>query len=76
MLLGMQLGYIIYCCFLFEWDSWDKRNHYINKLWPKRTSQMPGQKNVNPPLVLPEKIYLPPSAHKAGPHEKLCERYG
>ena len=35
LLLGMQLGYIKYCCFLCEWDSQDKKNHYVNKLWPK-----------------------------------------
>ena len=35
LLLGMQLGYTKYCCFLCEWDSWDKKNHYVNKLWPK-----------------------------------------
>jgi hypothetical protein len=52
LLLGMQLGYTKYCCFLCEWDSRDKKNHYVHKLWPKRTSLMPGKKNVNPPLVL------------------------
>jgi len=31
-LLGMQLGYTKYCCFLCEWYSRDKKNHYINKL--------------------------------------------
>jgi len=61
LLLGMQLGYTKYCCFLCEWDSRDKKNHYVNKLWPKRTLLTPREKNVvNPPLVLPEKIYLPP----------------
>ena len=35
LLLRMQLGYIKYCCFLCEWDSQDKKNHYVNKLWPK-----------------------------------------
>ena len=60
LLLGMQLGYTKYCCFLCEWDSRDK-NYYVNKLWPKRTSLTPGEKNaVNPCLVLLEKIYLPP----------------
>jgi hypothetical protein len=40
----------------------------------KRTSLTPGEKNVvSPPLVLPEKIYLPPFAHKAGPHEKFVK---
>jgi len=59
LLLGMQLRYTKYCCFLCEWDSRDKKNHFVNKLWPKRTSLTPGEKNVvNPPLVLPEKIFL------------------
>jgi len=66
-LLRMQLSYTKYCCFLCKWDSWDKKNHYVNKLWPKRTSLMPGEKNfVNPPLVLPEKIYLAPLHIKLG----------
>jgi hypothetical protein len=55
----MQLGYIKYCCYLCEWDSRDKINHYVTKLWPKQKSLTPGEKNfVNSPLVLPEKIYL------------------
>jgi len=67
LLLGMQLGYTKYCCFLCERDSRDKKNHYVNKLLPKRTSLTPGEKNVvNPPLVLPEKIYLPPLHIKLG----------
>jgi len=32
--LRMQLGYTKYC-FLCKWD---KKNHYVNKLWPKRPS--------------------------------------
>ena len=35
LLLGMHLGYTKCCCFLCEWDSWDKKIHYVNKLWPK-----------------------------------------
>jgi len=67
LLLGRQLGYTKYCCFLCEWDSRDKKNHCVNKLFPKRTSLTPGEKNVvNPPLVLPEKIYLPPLHKKLG----------
>jgi len=63
----MQLGYTQYCCSQCEWDSRDKKNHYENKLWAKRTSLTPGEKNVvSPTLVLPEKIYLPPL------HIKLC----
>ena len=59
LLLGMQLGYTKYCCFLCEWDSQDKKNNYVNKLWPKRTSLTPGQKNVVNPLVLLEKFICP-----------------
>jgi len=67
LLLRMQLGYIKYCCFLCKCDSWHKKNHCVNKLWPKWTSQMTGQKHdVNPPLVLPGKIYLPPLNIKLG----------
>jgi len=66
-LLGMQLGYTKYCCFLCEWHSRDRKNHYVSKLWPKRTSLTPGDKNVvNPPLVPPEKIFLPPLHIKLG----------
>ena len=72
--LRMQLGYIKYYCFLIEWDSQYKKNHYINKLWPKQTSLMPGEKNViNPPLVLPEKIYLPPLHIKLGLMKNLVK---
>ena len=71
LLLGMQLGYTKYCCLLRQWDSRDKKNHYVNKLWPKRTSQTPAEKNVvNPSLVLPEKIFLPRLHINLGPHEK------
>ena len=61
LLLGTKLRYTKYCCFLCECDGRDKKNHYVNKLWLKWTSLTPGEKNVvNPHLVLPEKIYLPP----------------
>jgi len=39
LLMGLQLGYTKFCCgFLCEWDSRDKKNHYIKKEWPKRES--------------------------------------
>ena len=67
LLLGMQLGYTKYCCFLCEWDSRDKKYHYVNKLWPKRTSLTPGEKNVvNPPHVLPRKFFCPSLHIKLG----------
>ena len=61
LLVGMQLGYTKYGCCLCKWDSRDKKNHCVNKLWPKRTSLTLREKNVvNPPLVPPEKMFLPP----------------
>ena len=74
LLLRMQLGYTKYYCFLCEWESQDKKNHCVNKLWPKQTSLMLGEKNVvNPPLVLPEKIYLPPLHIKLGLMENFVK---
>jgi len=35
LLLGMQLGYTKYCCLLCVWDSKEKKNNYVNKLWPE-----------------------------------------
>ena len=35
LLLGMQLWYTKYCCFLCERDRRDKKKHYVNKLWSK-----------------------------------------
>jgi hypothetical protein len=66
LLLGMQLGYTKYCCFLCEWDSRDKKNHYVNELWPKRTSLTSGLRNAVNPFILLEIIYLPPLHIKLG----------
>lgn len=35
LLLGMQQGYTKYACFLCEWDSRDRKSHYIKKKWPE-----------------------------------------
>jgi hypothetical protein len=60
-LLGLQLGYTKYCCFLCEWDSRDRKKHYIQKQCPKRDSLNSGKKYVlNNRLVNPEKVFLPP----------------
>ena len=64
LLFVMQLGYTKYCCFLCEWDSQNKKNHYVNKLWPKRKSLTQREKNVV--IALPEKIYLAPLHIKLG----------
>jgi len=77
LLLGIQVGYTKCCYFLCQWDNRDKKNHYVNKLWHKETSLTPGEKNVvNPPLFSSGENVSAPFAHKVGPHEKLCERYG
>jgi len=35
LLLGLQLGYAKFCCFLSEWDGRDRKHHYIQKQWSK-----------------------------------------
>ncbi|KYM94050.1 hypothetical protein ALC62_15341, partial [Cyphomyrmex costatus] len=67
LLFGMQLGFTKFSCFLCEWNSRDKKNHYTKKDWPKRDSFTPGEKNVlYKPLVNPHDIYLPPLHIKLG----------
>ena len=74
LLVGIQLEYTKYCCFLCEWDSRDKKNHCVNKLWHKRTSLTPEEKNVvNTSLVLPEKIFLPPLHIMLGPMKNFVK---
>ena len=52
----------------------DKKNHRVNKLWPKRSSLTSGEKNVvNPHLVLLEKIFLPPLHIKLGLMKNLVK---
>ena len=66
-LLGLQLGYTKYCCFLCEWDSRAKHSHYVVKDWPPRRELVPGHKNVaHDPLVDPKNILLPPLHIKLG----------
>lgn len=67
LLLGMQLGYTKYCCFICEWDSRARDRHYIQKEWPLRQSLIPGVKNVtSEPLIDPKNIFLPPLHIKLG----------
>ena len=64
LLMGLQLGYTKFCCgFLCEWDSRDKKNHYIKKEWPKRESLMLGQKNVVHPSLVNSYMIILPSLH-------------
>ena len=56
--MSLQLGYTKCCCFLYEWDSRDKKNNYIKKEWPKRKSLMPGQKNFTHPSLVNSLLLL------------------
>ena len=67
MLQGQQSGYTKFPCLLCEWDSRDRKNHWIKRDWPTRESRTLGQKNIiNPILVESSKILLPPLHIKLG----------
>ncbi|GFO39812.1 hypothetical protein PoB_006631700 [Plakobranchus ocellatus] len=66
-LLGMQKGFTKYCCFLCLWDSRATKEHYVKTDWPVREHFLSGEKSIShEPLVLPEKIILPPLHIKLG----------
>ncbi|ESN93095.1 hypothetical protein HELRODRAFT_165255 [Helobdella robusta] len=65
-LLGMQLGYTKYCCFLCMWDSRDKISHYTKKDWPARNLNKDEKKVVAEPLIDPKDVLLPPLHIKLG----------
>ena len=66
-LTGLQQGFTKYCCFLCEWDSRAKAEHYIRREWPPREALQPGLKNVqHVPLVDRSKVLLPPLHIKLG----------
>lgn len=66
-LLGQQSGNTKYPCFLCEWDSRNRSEHYIRKEWPTRSSLKIGDKNiVKQNLVPPKKVLLPPLHIKLG----------
>jgi hypothetical protein len=67
MLLGQQSGYTKYRCFLCEWDSRAKSQHWTQKQWPSRVALKPGDKNVvRDSLIDPKKVLLPPLHIKLG----------
>ena len=63
MLMGLQLGYVKYCCFLCEWDSQAKTLRYLKRDWPQRKSLMVGEKNVQHPALAEWHKILPPPLH-------------
>lgn len=75
LLLGMQLGYTKYCCFICEWDSRDRASHYCKSDWGTRGTLQPGVKNVqHEPLVDPKRILLPPLHIKLGLMKSFVKR--
>ena len=67
LLLGLQLGYTKYCCFICEWDSRDRQHHYVQKKWKARQALIPGVKNVvHLPLVDSQDVFLPALHIKLG----------
>ncbi|GFW81456.1 uncharacterized protein TNCV_2881351, partial [Trichonephila clavipes] len=67
MLLGQQSGYTKFPCFLWEWDSRDRKQHYVKQAWPIRKDLIPGVKNVErQSLVDPKKILFAPLHIKLG----------
>jgi len=67
LLLGVQLRYTKFPCFLCEWDSRDKAHHYVKRIWPARQILGPRHKNVNHhSLVESSRILLPPLRIKLG----------
>jgi hypothetical protein len=67
MLLGQQVGYTKYPCFMCEWDSRARSQYWEQKHWTPRTSLEPGSKNIMcKSLVDPKKILLPPLHIKLG----------
>ncbi|KRZ05510.1 hypothetical protein T11_3579 [Trichinella zimbabwensis] len=67
MLLGQQSGYTKFPCFLCEWDSRARDEHWKKKDWPMRANLTPGSKNIcHQSLINPEKVLLPPLHIKLG----------
>ena len=60
LLLGQQSGFTKYPCFLCEWDSRARNEHWIKKNWIPREIE-PGSKNViHESLIDPAEVFLPP----------------
>lgn len=67
MILGQQSGFTKHPCYLCMFDSRDRKNHYVKKAWPSRSSFEVGSHNIiKKPLVDPAKILIPPLHIKLG----------
>lgn len=73
-ILGQQSGFTKYPCFLCEWDSRAREQHYDVKEWPARNSFVVGNKNLKyNKLVDPDNIILPPLHIKLGLIKQLVK---
>jgi hypothetical protein len=58
LLLGMQSGYITFCCFRCDRDSRARDKHYKIKDWSMTENSVPGEMGVtNLPLFDKERFY-------------------
>ena len=66
-LLGLQVGYTKYPCFVCYWESRASTQHWVKKDWPAREDLAVGDKNIiNEPLVSRHRIILSPLHIKLG----------
>ncbi len=65
-LTGLQTGYTKFCCFLCEWDSRAKDQHYVRKDWPLRVNDIPGCKNIAFDALVDKKKIITPLHNKLG----------
>jgi hypothetical protein len=74
MLLGQQAGYTKYLCFMCEWDSRARSQHWEQKHWTPGTSLEPGSQNIlRKSLVDRKKILMPPLHMKLGIMKQLVK---
>jgi len=74
LLLGLQLGYTRYMCFLCLWNSRADEQHYKTVEWPAHENFIPGSFNVqHEPLVDAKKVFLPPPSYKTWLNQKFCK---
>ncbi|KRX13342.1 hypothetical protein T07_144 [Trichinella nelsoni] len=74
MLLGQQSGYTKFPCFLCEWDSRARDEHWKKKDWPIQANLTPGSKNIcHQSLINPEKVLLPLLHIKPGIMKQFVE---
>ena len=61
MLLGQQSGFTKHPCFICEWESRNRINHWVKRDWPLRESLTPGCRSIlHSALVESSNVILPP----------------